>query len=706
MKVNRLSIAILAATMGATSTQSFAQVLEETIVTAQKREQSMQDVPFSVSALSGDRLAQSGVVDMLDLQNVSPSLMMPSSGNPGQGASFRLRGFGSPPFQLGIEPAVATFMDGIYRSRSGIAVNDLVDIARIEILKGPQGSLFGKNTTAGVVHVISNRPNTEAVEGFVQGGYGKYDTATTQGMVNVPLGEKSAVRVAGAYSDGDGYLQNNGPADDSNNTDRYNVRGQWLIMPTDDIDINLSASYGRIDEICCSPVEVANLDDLTTLDGTEPEDDSKDQVYGAEINWDINNQVKLTSVTSYQDFKVSTLVDGDFAPPALLNISEDVKITGFTQELRLSGEVDSLNWTVGAFYSDDDIERDRYFYWGQDIVFTPFPLSPGLGVYDQLEQNGDSWAAFAQGTYSITEKFLVTAGMRYNEENKDGSGEFIQPQPGPLGQVNPSFEASIDESKPTGMFSLQYNWTDSIMTYATYQRGYKAGGINLAREASGVLGQPNEATFDSEGVDNYELGAKTEMWDDQLRLNVALFHTEFSDLQNQIFLPPLFIVRNGEGAEINGLEIEGALAATENLSFNFGMTLLDTSFDDGTDLGGGDIGGRDLPWAPESSASLGWDYARPISGSGLELFWTGSALFRSSYLANSSSDPTTEQGSSQMYNTQLGIRNETWSGMIWCRNCSDKIVKEVQFNNPLPLTGALAYINRPMEYGVAVKYNF
>jgi outer membrane receptor protein involved in Fe transport len=244
------------------------------------------------------------------------------------------------------------------------------------------------------------------------------------------------------------------------------------------------------------------------------------------------------------------------------------------------------------------------------------------------------------------------------------------------------------------------------MTYATYQRGYKAGGINLAREASGVAGQANEATFDSEAVDNYELGAKTEWWDDSLRLNVAVFHMEFDDLQNQIFIPPLFLVRNGEGAEINGLEIEGALAATENLSFNFGMTLLDTSFDDGTNLGAGDIGGRDLPWAPESSASLGWDYSTPLGGTGLELFWTGSALFRSSYLANSSSDPETEQGSSQMYNTQLGIRTEKWSGMIWCRNCSDKIVQEVQFNNPLPLTGPLAYVNRPMEYGVTVKYNF
>ena len=706
MKIKHLSSAVFAVTVGAVSVQGVAAVLEETIVTAQKREQSMQDVPFSVSALGGERLEQSGVVDLLDLQNISPSLMMPSSGNPGQGASFRLRGFGSPPFQLGIEPAVATFVDGIYRSRSGVAVNDLVDIDRIEILKGPQGTLFGKNTTAGVVHVITNRPSTEGVEGFVQGGYGKYDTATTQGMINVPVGDKSAVRIAGGWSNGDGYIKNNGKPDDSNDTDRYNVRGQWLIMPTDSLDINLSASYGRIDETCCSPVAADDTQNITTSDGTQPKDDSKDQVYGAEINWDINEYVKLTSVTSYQDFKVSTLVDGDFAPPDILNISEDVKITGFTQELRFSGSIDSLEWTTGAFYSDDKIERDRYFYWGPDIIFTPFPLSPGLGVYDDLEQTGNSWAIFAQGTYSITENLLITAGVRYNDEDKDGKGEFEQPQPGPLGLVNPSFKASIDESKPTGMFSVQYNWTDSIMSYATYQHGYKAGGINLAREASGVIGEPNEATFDSEGVDNYELGLKTELWDDSLRLNVAVFHMEFDDLQNQIFVPPLFLVRNGEGAEIDGLEIEGALAATENLSFNFGMTLLDTSFDNGTNLGAGDIGGRDLPWAPDSSASLGWDYSNSIGSSGLEWFWSGSALFRSSYRANSSSDPATEQGSSQMYNTQLGIRNDTWSGMIWCRNCSDKIVKEVKFNNPLPLTGPLAYVNRPMEYGVTVKYNF
>ena len=255
MKPTLLAQAVLSVSVGMAASVSSAAVLEEVIVTAQKREQSMQDVPFSVSAMTGETLSSRGINTVMDLQNISPSLMSPSSGSPGQGASFRLRGFGSPGFALGIEPAVATFIDGVYRSRSGVAVNDLVDINRVEILKGPQGTLFGKNTTAGVIHVITNRPNLENVEGFIEADYEvEYEGTRLKGMINTPIGEKSALRIAGMWGEGDGWLENKGTPDDANNLDRYNIHAQYLWVPSDDLDINLSVSSGEIDEICCSVV--------------------------------------------------------------------------------------------------------------------------------------------------------------------------------------------------------------------------------------------------------------------------------------------------------------------------------------------------------------------------------------------------------------------------------------------------------------------
>ena len=702
----RFSRTIIAAIFCSGGTASFAAQLEEVVVTAQKRAQSMQDVPFSVVAVSGETLRNTGVTDLMNLQTISPSLMTPSTGSAGEGASFRLRGFGSPPFQLGIEPAVATFVDDVYRSRSGIAVNDLVDIDRIEVLKGPQGTLFGKNTTAGVVHVITNRPNLEEVEGFIELEYEtEYEQTRARGMFNAPVGDRSALRVSAMWGDGDGWLENPGPPDDSNDLNRYNINAQWLFVASDSLDIRLTGYYGNIDEICCSAVVVSELGDLVTHDSTEPENNSDDYLYSAEINWDINDAVKLTSITSYQDYELDTLVDGDFIEADFLDIATSIEIEGWTQELRFSGSTESLEWTVGGFYSDDDIDRERQFIWGSMIGLTPLPVVPGVGVVDITSQDNTSWSIFGQATYSITERLAVTAGLRYNDEEKDGSGKFLQPQPGPPGVVNPFFDANVDEDEPTGMFSVQYDWTDDIMTYATYQHGYKAGGINLSREAAGPIGEPGEPTFTDETVDNYEIGAKMELWDQRLRLNVALFHTEYDDLQNQILVGQFFIVRNGEGAEIDGVEVEGALAITDNLSLNFGAAYLDTSFDDGTDFGMGDVGGQDLPWAPETSASLGWDYVRGLGGSELELFFAGNFLYKDDYIANSSGDPSFSQDSYETLAATLGVRNDRWSGSVWCRNCTDEDVAEVQFGNPLFGT-PLAYRNRPLEYGVTVRFSF
>jgi len=704
MKANRLSHAVLVASIGLGATPALAQKLEEVVVTAQKREQSLQDIPFSVSAMTGESLSNRAVNSLMDLQAITPSLMTPSTGSPGQGASFRLRGFGSPPFQLGIEPAVATFVDGVYRSRSGIAVNDLVDIDRVEVLKGPQGTLFGKNTTAGVVHVITNRPDLENTEGFIEANYEvDYSQTRLKGMINTPIGEKSALRVAAMWGDGDGWLENNGGPDDANDLNRYNINAQYLFVPNEDLDIRLGVSYGEIDEICCSSVQLAELEDLVTHDSTEAENDSTDKMYSLEVNWALGD-MSLTSITSYQDYELDTVVDGDFVELAFLDIVTEVEIEAWTQELRLAGSTESLEWTVGAFYSDDEITRNRAFVWGEDIPLSPFPLVPGPGSLDLLSQDGTSWSVFAQGTYALTDALALTAGIRYNDEEKDGEGEFIMFQPGPPGPVNPEFNAEVAEDEPTGMVSLQYNWTDYIMTYATYQHGYKAGGINLAREAAGLPGQESEATFEDEIADNYEIGAKMDLWDDRVRLNVALFHTEYDDLQNQVLVGQSFIVRNGEGAEIDGIEIEGAVAATENLSFNVGLTWLDTEFDDGTDLGTGDLSGEDLPWAPELAAAVGWDWVQPLNGE-LEVFFSGTASYKDDYIANSAADPNTEQDSHTLWNSTLGIRTESWSASIWCSNCSDEDVVEVQFNNPLFGT-PLAYRNQPLMYGVNLKYNF
>ncbi|MDG1988145.1 MAG: TonB-dependent receptor [Halieaceae bacterium] len=681
--------------------------LEEVIVTAQKREQSMQDVPFSVSALSGSALQNRGVSDIMDLQSISPSIMTPSTGSPGEGASFRIRGFGSPPFQMGIEPAVALFIDDVYRSRSGVAVGDLVDVSRIEILKGPQGTLFGKNTTAGVIHIVTNEPKTEAFEGFVEGSYEKYDRTRLKGMVNIPLSDTSALRISGIWGDGDGYFEPAPGTEKSNDLNRNSINAQALFNPNDDLSIKLAVSSSNIDEICCAPVVYDELDDLIGHDSFDAIFDASDLMYSATINWSINEKLTLTSISAYQDYEMETTVDGDFIEAPILTIDTEIELSAFTQEIRLTGETDILTWTIGAFYSDEEIDRLRSFIWGPVIEFTPLGgfLDPGLGVTDDLYQNGESWAIFGQASFSISDTMTLTTGLRFNNEEKDGGGDLYQFQFGPPGVVNPFFRATIDESDTTGVVSLQNDFSDSVMGYFTYQHGYKAGGINLAREAAGNIGQPGEPTFESEGAKNLELGIKSEIMDGALRVNAAYFKTEYDDLQNQTLVGQSFIVRNGKGAEINGFELEGLLALTDNFSVNFGALFLDTEFEEGTDLGTGNIGGSDLPFAPDSSIAIGWEYFTPLSQSSLELFTNGNFLSKSSYMAGTDGNPLETQGSHKILNAQVGIRSEDWSAMLWCRNCTDEIVAEIRFNNPL-LGVPLAFPNRPREFGVTVRYNF
>lgn len=681
--------------------------LEEIIVTAQKREQSIQEVPFSISALSGSSLQNRGVSDIMDLQSISPSVMTPSTGSPGEGASFRIRGFGSPPFQLGIEPAVALFIDEVYRSRSGVAVGDLVDVSRIEVLKGPQGTLFGKNTTAGVIHIVTNEPNAEGFEGFVEGSYEKYDRTRLKGMVNIPLSDTSAFRMSGMWGDGDGYFEPAPGTKKSNDLNRNSVTAQFLSNPNEDISIKLAVSSSNIDEICCAPVVHSELDDLIGHDSFDAVFDASDRMYSATINWSINETLTLTSISAYQDYEMKTVVDGDFVELPILTIDTEVEISAFTQELRLTGEGETFTWTVGGFYSDEKIDRLRSFIWGPAIEFTPLGgfVDAGIGVTDDLYQEGDSWAVFGQASFSISETLTLTTGVRFNNENKDGGGDLYQFQFGPPGVVNPFFKAVIDEDDTTGMVSLQNDFSESVMGYITYQRGYKAGGINLAREAAGNMGQSGEPTFDSEGAKNLELGIKSEIFDGKLRLNTAFFKTEYDDVQSQVLVGQSFLVRNGKGAEINGFEVEGLLALTDNLAVNFGALFLDTEYEDGTDLGTGNIGGSDLTFAPDSSIAVGWEYSTPLSQNGIVLFTNGNFLSKSSYMAGTGGNFLEKQGSHKIVNVQIGIRNENWSTMLWCRNCTDEIVATIRFNNPL-LGVPLAFPNRPRELGITVRYAF
>ena len=573
-------------------------VLEEVVVTAQKREQSIQDVPISITAISGESLQANIVQDVYDLRATVPALEVRGVDPPSQGAAFAIRGLGSSVFNMGFEPTVGTFIDGVYVSRSGlVASSDLLDLERVEVLKGPQGTLFGKNTTGGVIHFITNKPSFDEVEGFAEVTYQEYDQVRVRGVVNVPVQDHFAARFAASWHNGDGYLDNaNG--EDLNDRDRFTVRGQLLFEPDDDVSIRVIADYSEVNENCCWPVRNtnnplnasvnvplaatigSNVIDPPDVDGLRVAAngnlvfDAEDFGISGEINWSLG-AITLTSITAYRDYQDLNTKDNDFTGvdmlintdtlPEVSIVSEEFRIAGGSEDI---GFARSLDWVVGFYYANEKVRRTREFVWGSQITSFPF-FNPGLfgnvpgrAFFDEFSHDVDTVAGFGHVTINVNDRLSLTGGVRYTNDDKSANhsgqtGNAVAPFNNlPLPVVH-DFDVEREDSEATGTASIQYRVTDNVMGFFTYSRGYKSGGISLNRDAAGnalglgdpVLGCPSggapvpaspfcafapaDPTFEPEFADHYEIGFKSTLFDGRMRLNASLWRTEFEGLQLQ-----------------------------------------------------------------------------------------------------------------------------------------------------------------------------
>jgi outer membrane receptor protein involved in Fe transport len=360
---------------------------EPIIVTATLRAMDVQDIPLAVTAVAPEALERQGVNDIKNLASISPSINIQSSQTETQGTSIKVRGVGTTGNNTGLESSVGVFIDGVYQSRPGVALGDLVDIERLEILRGPQGTLFGRNTSAGALNVSTKRPSLSEVEGFANASYGNYNFMNLQAGVSVPITtDVAGLRVSGTWRKRDGYLKSPTGVE-SNNRDRYMLRGQLYIEPNADVSIRLLADYAKTDEQCCEAVivretELAPFSAFHGLasDGVDQSgmsalknlsinggpylNGSKQWGTSAEVKWDLG-AAKLTSVTAYRKFDSSSTTVGGFtsndtytvgngAPtsrPGIMPSGDHIKT--FTQELRLQGTAmnDGLDWLIGGFYS-------------------------------------------------------------------------------------------------------------------------------------------------------------------------------------------------------------------------------------------------------------------------------------------------------------------------------------------------------------------
>ena len=735
--------------------------MEEVIVTATKREESIQDVPIAVSAFTGEDLAARGVQDIYGLQEVSPSIAVYSSNSTSNGGTLRIRGVGTTGNNPGLEAAVGTFIDGVYRSRAGLAFNDLVDIDRVEILRGPQGTLFGKNTVAGALNVITKKPEFEN-NGSVKLGVGSFNSRELALIGNFVLSDDvAAARFSYSFNERDGYYKDLDQDEAWDNRDRHNVRGQLLLTPTDDLEIRVIGDYTTKNESCCpaavwinGPVSafVAALGgDITPFDvdgsqrvGTnyEPYEDVEDWGVSFDATWDINDSVTFRSITAYREFEVDRGQDIDFTNADILHPQDsNEKFENFSQEFQIIGGNDNFSWLAGAYVYTEDLTSDEYIVLSDDgpaylsllftggasatslaPIFAGDPAGrgvPGQGYDADYFTETEGWSVFTHNTWHVNEKMDLTLGVRYSWEEKDAGAvingaavgtsiddPFCGAIPIPSLCDNASWANKEDENEVTGTVKWAYQITDNMNLYLSYGRGYKAGGYNLDQEAVGNRDAGgnlvDQSRFNPETSDSYELGVKGEFLDRRLTVNSALFYTDFEDFQLNTFTGLGFTVGNVEEVTTQGVELESFLSLGSGFFATLGVTYADARYGS---LSGSNanLSDRRLTQSPlwQGSASIFIDREVPNT----DMRWMANLNVSHVGAANTGSDldPEKLRRAFNLVNAQVGIRtsDEKYEIVLWGRNLGDKRTNSLVFDSVFQGGSFSTFLNPPRTYGIS-----
>ncbi|MFK7731221.1 MAG: TonB-dependent receptor [Pseudomonadales bacterium] len=615
-------------------------MLEEVIVTAQKREQSLQDVPIAVSAYSGAMLQESGVKDVFDLQVNAPSLNVDQNQN-ATTSTFSIRGIGGGGNNFGIESSVGVYVDGTYRARQNAMIAQLVDMDSIEVLRGPQGTLFGRNTLSGAVHFKTVAPDHEGT-GFLEGSIGAYDLRNLSGAKSFSvIDDVLAVRFTGYSSAREGWVDNLTTPNDTDeifDRDRFGFRAQALYTPTDNLSIRVIADHGEIDEVCCattvlndnnrvnmiSPAGALGTDAILEPRGAtfvpesrifdnvvtynfNPTSESVDKGLSVQVDYDLNDTYTLTSISSWRDFESFDMIDADFTD---LNALEDTNLaeqSSFSQELRVAFTGENINYVVGANYFTQDLDSTSTLTFGDDteaiaaaflglpqglIIANQFPLEALLGASffpaggfatDFNKQEHESWAIFGQADWQISDAFTLTAGLRYSDEEKILRTTYVESGT-ELGFFTPAFAATqrrdnIDET----ITDDQVTGTIKLSWFATDTTMLFAS-ISTGYKAGGTNTDRIDPAFDQifgpETSTAYELGMKAEFPDQAMRLNVSLHYTPIDDYQVGTFTGAGFNVQNAATIETYGGEVEWLWQVTDSTRLQAAYAMSIADFDE------------------------------------------------------------------------------------------------------------------------------
>jgi iron complex outermembrane receptor protein len=689
------------AVSGAASAQ-----IEEIVVTAQRRAENVQDVPISVSAVTADTLDTLGAVDVLDLASTAPGLYV---GRQLASPLIYLRGVGTTSTQGGQESPTALYVDGIYYAELPGLNFSFNNIDRIEVLKGPQGTLFGRNATGGLVQIITKDPKHDpSMEIGVSAA--NYQTFGGKLYATTGLGDNLAADIAFVGSDqGDGWGRNLTLGVDTGLTDDYGVRSTWLWTPSDATTVRASFDWTKTETTVGLSRQAA--EGAITIIGTPPPSDPFDDDSNLENNEDIEaygaglrithsfSSMDFVSLTGYRDTDTDILFDQDNSAAPLVNAPIFYRTDQFTQEFQLlSNDSDRFNWIFGVYYADLDFDYE--------LVLNGAAFA-GVGGTDDRHsrQTVKSYAGYAQGTLAVGEASNITAGVRFTSDKREFRGTDTLTG---IGVVIPSTaDPEVTQEEPTWRLSFDHRFSDQFMMFASYNRGFKSGLYNMVNLAQNAV--------DSEIVDAYEVGFKSDLADDRVRLNGSVFYYDYQDMQIQVINAGITVLDNAASAEVKGAELELQAAPTDNLKIYAGLAYLDTEFTDfpnaqlstpnlpapGNTVTTGDASGNELVRAPDFSGSLAIDYDIPtdIGTWGIN----GSYIYTGSFFWEP--DNRREQDAYGIVNAELSWQSpsETFRVYVFGRNLADEEYSQFVSDGGLGDSQATA---APRTYGVGIDMKF
>ena len=611
-------------------------VLEEVTVTARKRVENLQEVGMSVSALTKAELAIRFDVDLNNLQNASPNLVIDDiQQGPGSPAAISIRGVGTTDVEKNFDPTVGVVVDGVFIGVNSGMMLKAIDLESVEILRGPQGTLFGRNSIGGVINVTRGKPDFDGFSGSALVGIGNYSQARADVFLNFTASDKFAFRIGGAMRKRDGFFYNATLDREVGGVDYSVISPSFTWRPTENFelyyrydqtsqeqDANTLHNMAQPDQAfcfyydqCAQSLTVPQSGDRSVvLQNDDPPYqtyfDTKTHIINAD--WDINDRYDLVFV--FGDFSTDeeVLQDWDATPLTLYHTDRPATWDQQSYELRLNYAGDRFSYTAGLYYWDSDYHIDLLSYIGFfDLFFVP-PLPPGTAgtvpIPQSVTQTTKSSAIFFEGDYRFTDNWTLTFGGRYTKDKKTSA--VVDPSMPELevhGGPDDPFNESWDEFTPK--LSILYQMNDDLMFYGLYSKGFRAGGFN-GRPGTGQY-LAAAIPYDPETVDNFELGMKSEWLDRRLRVNASIFHMDYKDKQEEqsvytgVGTGQQTIVVNAGQATIRGLEVDFNWLFTEVFSLQGNLGLLDAEFDElvdpATDT---DLSYLQLRRAPEVTASL------------------------------------------------------------------------------------------------------